>query len=40
MLYFSCRGVSKTAASEDGSEYGSPSDDDDTLYGMATDMEL
>lgn len=40
VLYFSCRGVSKTAASDD--EYSFDSDDDDpsTRYGMATDMEL
>mmetsp|Transcript_11354 Transcript_11354/g.34118 ORF Transcript_11354/g.34118 Transcript_11354/m.34118 type:complete len:231 (-) Transcript_11354:966-1658(-) len=40
VLYFSCRGVSKTAASDD--EYSFDSDDEDpaTRYGMATDMEL
>lgn len=42
VLYFSCRGVSKTAASEESSNYSYKSDDEDAVdrYGMATDMEL
>jgi hypothetical protein len=41
VLYFSCRGVSKTAASDESSEYNYKSEDDsDMRYGMATDMDL
>jgi hypothetical protein len=41
VLYFSCRGVSKTAASDESSDYAYKSDEDNDLrYGMATDMEL
>lgn len=39
VLYFSCRGVSKTAASDASSDYNYESDAD-SPYGMAADMEL